>query len=109
MTSPPVVVVRESLGRDGRARRDTIASAAGRPDDINTISSEPVQVDILVRNVDEDTARRLKDKAKANGASVSDTVREMIKAGLKPSKEEAWAAADAIRKRSARCPAIRRN
>src|ERR1700750_3386901 len=56
-------------------------------------------VDILVRNVDEDTARRLKDKAKANGASVSDTVREMIKAGLKPSKEEAWALADAIRKR----------
>jgi antitoxin FitA len=56
-------------------------------------------VDILVRNVDEDTARRLKDKAKANGASVSDTVREMIKAGLKPSKEEAWALADAIRKK----------
>lgn len=56
-------------------------------------------VDILVRNVDEDTARRLKDKAKANGASVSDTVREMIKAGLKPSKEEAWAALDAFRKK----------
>jgi plasmid stability protein len=56
-------------------------------------------VDILVRNVDEETARRLKDKAKANGASVSDTVREMIKAGLKPSKEEAWAAIDVIRAR----------
>jgi plasmid stability protein len=56
-------------------------------------------VDILVRNVDEETARRLKEKAKAKGASVGDTVREMIKAGVKPSKEEAWAAADAIRKK----------
>jgi antitoxin FitA len=56
-------------------------------------------VDILVRNVDEDTARRLKEKAKAKGASVSDTVREMIKAGLTPSKEEAWAALDAFRKK----------
>jgi plasmid stability protein len=56
-------------------------------------------VDILVRNVDEDTARRLKEKAKAKGASVSDTAREMIKAGLKPSTDEAWAALDAFRKK----------
>jgi plasmid stability protein len=56
-------------------------------------------VDILVRNVDEETARRLKEKAKAKGASVSDTAREALKAAVKPSKEEAWAAADAIRKR----------
>jgi plasmid stability protein len=56
-------------------------------------------VDILVRNVDDDTARRLKEKAKAKGASVSDTAREMIKAGLKPSKEEAWAALAAFRKK----------
>jgi plasmid stability protein len=55
--------------------------------------------DILVRNLDEDTARRLKEKAKAKGASVSDTVREMIKEGLRPTKAEAWAAADAFRKR----------
>ncbi len=55
--------------------------------------------DILVRNLDEDTARRLKEKAKAKGTSVSDTVREMIKQGLRPTKEEAWAAADAIRKK----------
>jgi plasmid stability protein len=55
--------------------------------------------DILVRNVDEDTARRLKEKAKAKGASVSDTVREMIQAGVKPSKEEAWAEIDRIRAR----------
>jgi len=56
-------------------------------------------VDILVRDVDEETARRLKEKAKAKGASVSDTAREMIKAGVKPSKEEAWAEIDRIRAR----------
>ncbi len=56
-------------------------------------------VDILVRNVDEETARRLKEKAKAKGVSVSDTAREALKAAVKPSKEEAWAAADAIRKK----------
>jgi plasmid stability protein len=55
--------------------------------------------DILVRNLDDYTARRLKEKAKAKGASVSDTVREMIKEGLRPTKEEAWAAADAFRKK----------
>jgi antitoxin FitA len=56
-------------------------------------------VDILVRNVDEETARRLKDKAKAQGTSLSETAREVLKAAVKPSKEEAWAAADAIRKK----------
>jgi len=55
--------------------------------------------DILVRNLDEETARRLKEKAKAKGASVSDTVREMIKEGLRPTKAEAWAAAEAFRKK----------
>jgi plasmid stability protein len=59
-------------------------------------------VDILVRNVDAETARRLKEKAKTKGASVSDTAREMLKTAVKPSKEEAWAAADAIRKKIGR-------
>jgi plasmid stability protein len=54
-------------------------------------------VDILVRNLDEDVARRLKEKAKANGASVNETAREAITAYVQPSKAEAWAAADAIR------------
>jgi plasmid stability protein len=44
--------------------------------------------DILVRNVDEETARRLKDRAKATGASLSDTARELLKQNLKPSKAE---------------------
>jgi plasmid stability protein len=56
-------------------------------------------VDILVRNVDADTARRLKEKAKAKGASVNETVREAIAAYVKPSKAEAWAAVDAIREK----------
>lgn len=56
-------------------------------------------VDILVRNIDEDTARRLKEKAKAKGTSLNETAREALKAAVKPSKEEAWAAADAFRKK----------
>jgi plasmid stability protein len=56
-------------------------------------------VDILIRNVDEETARRLKEKAKASGASLSETAREALKASVKPSKEEAWARVDAIRKK----------
>jgi plasmid stability protein len=56
-------------------------------------------VDILVRNVDADTARRLKEKAKAKGASVNETVREAIAAYVKSSKAEAWAAVDAIREK----------
>jgi plasmid stability protein len=56
-------------------------------------------VDILVRNIDEDTARRLKEKAKANGTSVNETAQKAISAYVKPSKAEAWAAADAIRKK----------
>jgi plasmid stability protein len=56
-------------------------------------------VDILVRNVDQATADRLKAKAKAAGKSVSEIAREALAAAAKPSKEEAWAAADAIRKK----------
>jgi len=56
-------------------------------------------VDILVRNVDKETARRLKEKAKAKGTSVNETVREALAAYVKPGKEEAWARIDAIRKK----------
>ena len=54
-------------------------------------------VDILVRNLDEDTARRLKEKAKAKGASLSEAAREALAAYVKPTREEAWAATDRIR------------
>jgi plasmid stability protein len=55
--------------------------------------------DILVRNVDKETTRRLKEKAKAKGQSVAETVREALTAYVKPDKEEAWARVDAIRKK----------
>ena len=54
-------------------------------------------VDILVRNVDEETARRLKDKAKATGASLNETAREALTAFVRPGKAEAWAEIDRIR------------
>jgi plasmid stability protein len=54
-------------------------------------------VDILVRNVDDDTARRLKEKAKAKGASLSDTAREALAAAVKADKAALWAEADRIR------------
>lgn len=56
-------------------------------------------VDILIRNVDDETARLLKDKAKAKGASVSETALEVIRQGVKPTKAEAWAEVDRIRAR----------
>ena len=44
--------------------------------------------DILIRNLDEDIARRLKEKAKAKGVSVNETAREAIKAYVKPSRPD---------------------
>jgi antitoxin FitA len=58
-----------------------------------------MMVDILVRNIDTETARRLKDKAAANGASVNETARKAIVEYVKPDKAELWAKADAIRKK----------
>ncbi len=57
-------------------------------------------VDILVRNVDEATAAELKKKAKAQGRSVNDLAREALKAAAKPSREEAWAEIERIRRMS---------
>ena len=54
-------------------------------------------VDILVRNVDNATAKRLKSKAKAAGKSLNELAREVLHAAAKPTKEEAWAEADRIR------------
>jgi plasmid stability protein len=55
-------------------------------------------VDILIRNVDETTARRLlKEKAKAKGISVNEAVREALVAHVKPDKTEARARVDRIR------------
>jgi antitoxin FitA len=56
-------------------------------------------VDILVRNVDKETARRLKEKAAANGASVNETAREALNAYVNADKGALWAKADEIRKK----------
>jgi len=45
-------------------------------------------VDILVRNVDDDVAKRLKEKAAASGRSLSDTAREALGQFVKPSRKE---------------------
>jgi len=57
-------------------------------------------VDILIRDVDEETARRLKEKARANGTSLSDTAREAITAFVKPSRAELLKELDRIRSMS---------
>ena len=45
-------------------------------------------VDILIRNVDKDIARRLKEKAAAKGTSVNETAREALAVYVKPSRKE---------------------
>jgi plasmid stability protein len=54
-------------------------------------------VDILVRNVDEEIARRLKEKAAASGRSLSDTAQEALRQFVKPIREELIAEARRIR------------
>jgi plasmid stability protein len=54
-------------------------------------------VDILVRNVADETAKRLKSKAKAAGTSLNELAREALDNAAKPTKQEAWAEADRIR------------
>jgi plasmid stability protein len=54
-------------------------------------------VDILVRNVADATAARLKEKAKAAGKSVNDIAREALDSAARTSKQEVWAEADRIR------------
>jgi plasmid stability protein len=54
-------------------------------------------VDILVRNVDKETAKKLKAKAAAKGTSLSETAREAFAAYVKQDKSALWAEADRIR------------
>ena len=54
-------------------------------------------VDILVRNVDEEVAQRLKDKAAASGRSLSDTAQEALRQFVRPTREELIAEARRIR------------
>ncbi len=55
--------------------------------------------DILIRNVDDDTVRRLKEKAAAKGKSVNEIAREALTAYVKRDKTELWAEIDRFRER----------
>ena len=57
-------------------------------------------VDILVRNVDDEIAKRLKEKATTKGTSLSETAREALTAFVKPSREEMVKELDRIRSMS---------
>ena len=61
-------------------------------------------VDILVRNVDEEVARRLKEKAAASGTSLNETAREALRSYVRPSKAELLAEMDRIRAMSPYSP-----
>ncbi|HZT25397.1 MAG TPA: hypothetical protein VFA57_06805 [Pseudolabrys sp.] len=56
--------------------------------------------DILVRNLKEETARRLKEKAKAEDKSLGETVRQLLEEATKPSKAELVETARRIRSMS---------
>lgn len=56
-------------------------------------------VNILVRNVDQATADRLKEKAKAAGKPLNDIARDALSAAAELTKEEAWAEADRLRQK----------
>lgn len=53
---------------------------------------------ILVRDIDDETARRLTEKARAEGKSAEETVRGLIADYVRREGEEFWAVADRIRK-----------
>ena len=61
-------------------------------------------VDILVRNVDDDVARRLKDKAAASGRSLSETAQEALRQFVMPGKAELLADLRRIRAMSSPSP-----
>ena len=54
-------------------------------------------VDILVRNVDDEVARRLKEKAAAAGTSLNDLAREALRNAAEPSRADVLAEVDRIR------------
>lgn len=55
--------------------------------------------DILVRNINADVARRMKEKARSEGISVNELARQALQACFKPSREEIWAEIDRFRAR----------
>lgn len=56
-------------------------------------------VDILVRNVEEDVAKALKDAARQAGTSVNEIARQALSARVRGSRDRLWAEVDHIRSR----------
>lgn len=55
---------------------------------------------VLVRNIEDDVIRRLKEKAKASGTSLEEVARTALREAAKPSRESLWAEIDRIRAKS---------
>ena len=55
--------------------------------------------DILVRNVEDDVAQRMKDMAQRKRTSANELAREALRVFFKPSRAAAWADIDAVRAR----------
>lgn len=55
--------------------------------------------DLLVRDIDPEVYKRMKKAAEAQGKSLAQTAREVLREKFKPSREEVWAEADRIRKK----------
>ena len=61
---------------------------------------------MMVRNIDDDVAQRLRERARADGKSVEQAVRDLIVEYSKPDRREFWAAADRIRETTKGQPAL---
>jgi plasmid stability protein len=68
------------------------------------LNREIDMVDILVRNVEEDVARRLKEKAATAGTSLNEVAREALRKDVQPSKAEVLAEMDCLRAMSPYSP-----
>jgi len=68
------------------------------------LNREVDMVDILVRNVEDDVASRLKEKAATAGTSLNEVAREVLRKDVKPSKAEVLAEMDRLRAMSPYSP-----
>ena len=60
---------------------------------------EVIVADILVRNIDKDVARRMKERARAEGTSLDELPRQSLYEAFKASREDIWAEIDRFRAR----------
>jgi plasmid stability protein len=57
---------------------------------------------ILVRNLDDGVAERLKTRAQKAGKSLEQSIREILTEAAKPSREDVWAEIDRLRAEAGR-------